>query len=57
MQPWRRPEQANRFLIFLAGCAVACCPVDGDMVAVVGVNRKLVAFPVEEVPEMSRGKV
>ena len=36
--------------------AVACCPVDGDMVAVVGVNRKLVAFPVEEVPEMSRGK-
>ena len=26
------------------------------MVAVVGVNRKLVAFPVEEVPEMTRGK-
>jgi topoisomerase-4 subunit A len=36
--------------------AVACCVVDGDMVAVVGVNRKLIVFPLSEVPEMTRGK-
>jgi topoisomerase-4 subunit A len=31
-------------------------PVDGDMVAVVGDNRKLLVFPLEQLPEMSRGK-
>jgi topoisomerase-4 subunit A len=31
-------------------------PVDGDMVAVVGDNRKLVVFPLEQLPEMARGK-
>ena len=36
--------------------AVACCAADGDMVAVVGVNRKLIVFPLSEVPEMTRGK-
>jgi topoisomerase-4 subunit A len=36
--------------------AVACCVVDGNMVAVVGVNRKLIVFPLSEVPEMTRGK-
>ena len=36
--------------------AVACCMVDGDMVASVGVNRKLIVFPLSEVPEMTRGK-
>ncbi|MGB1924350.1 MAG: DNA topoisomerase IV subunit A [Candidatus Puniceispirillaceae bacterium] len=36
--------------------AVACCVADGDMVAVVGVNRKLIVFPLSEVPEMTRGK-
>ena len=36
--------------------AVACCVADGDMVAVVGVNRKLIVFPLSEVPEMNRGK-
>ena len=39
-----------------AARAVACCVVEGDMVATVGVNRKLLAFAVEEVPEMTRGK-
>ena len=37
-------------------CAVACCPADGDHVAVVGQNRRLLVFPLNEVPEMSRGK-
>jgi len=36
--------------------AAACTPADGDMVAVVGENRKLVIFPLEELPEMSRGR-
>ena len=31
-------------------------PVTGDHVAVVGENRKLLAFPLAQIPEMSRGK-
>ena len=31
-------------------------PVDGDMVATVGDNRKLLVFPLSEVNEMTRGK-
>ncbi len=36
--------------------AAACAPVVGDWVAVLGENRKLLVFPLEEVPEMSRGR-
>jgi topoisomerase-4 subunit A len=36
--------------------AVACRPVAGDHVAVVGDNRKLLVFPLSEVPEMARGR-
>ena len=36
--------------------AVACCPADGDHVAVVGQNRRLLIFKLDEVPEMQRGK-
>ncbi len=36
--------------------AVACCTVEGDLVASVGVNRKLIIFNLDEVPEMGRGK-
>ena len=36
--------------------AIACCVVDGDMIAAVGVNRKLIIFSLDEVPEMGRGK-
>ena len=36
--------------------AVACCIAEGDMVATVGMNRKLLVFPIDEVPEMTRGK-
>ena len=36
--------------------AVACCVAEGDMVASVGMNRKLLVFPIDEVPEMTRGK-
>ncbi|KAA1177832.1 DNA topoisomerase IV subunit A [Rhizobium tropici] len=31
-------------------------PVSGDHVAVVGENRKMIIFPLSQVPEMSRGK-
>jgi len=36
--------------------AVACAPADGDHVAAVGNNRKLLVFPITEVPEMKRGQ-
>ncbi|MFS4437901.1 DNA topoisomerase IV subunit A [Paracoccaceae bacterium GXU_MW_L88] len=36
--------------------AAVCKPVEGDHVVVVGENRKLLVFPLEELPEMSRGK-
>ena len=36
--------------------AVVCCPAVGDHVAVVGQNRRLLVFPLAELPEMNRGK-
>ena len=36
--------------------AVVARHVDGDSVAVVGENRKLLVFPLDELPEMTRGK-
>lgn len=36
--------------------AVAFAPVEGDHVAVIGTNRKLLVFPVSELPEMGRGR-
>ncbi len=36
--------------------AAACVPVDGDSVAVIGENRKLLIFGLDEVPVMSRGR-
>ena len=36
--------------------AKLCIPVSGDHVAIVGENRKLLVFPLAEVPEMARGK-
>ncbi|MBT8475415.1 MAG: DNA topoisomerase IV subunit A [Alphaproteobacteria bacterium] len=36
--------------------AKVCRPVSGDHVAVVSENRKLLAFPLDELPEMTRGK-
>ncbi|MDX1482835.1 MAG: DNA gyrase C-terminal beta-propeller domain-containing protein, partial [Alphaproteobacteria bacterium] len=34
----------------------ACVPAEGDHVAVIGDNRKLLVFPVSDLPEMSRGR-
>ena len=36
--------------------AAVCVPVDGDSIAVVGENRKLLIFPLDELNEMSRGR-
>ncbi|MFN6955665.1 MAG: DNA topoisomerase IV subunit A [Acetobacteraceae bacterium] len=36
--------------------AIACIPAEGDMVAALGENRKLLVFPLEQVPEMARGR-
>ena len=36
--------------------ARVCKPVSGDHVAVVGENRKVLVFPLDELPEMGRGK-
>jgi topoisomerase-4 subunit A len=35
--------------------AAICVPADGDHVAVVGQNRKLLVFPIDQIPEMARG--
>ena len=32
-----------------------CIPAEGDHVAVVGTNRKLLVFPLNEIPELTRG--
>ncbi|MGY4802141.1 DNA topoisomerase IV subunit A [Teichococcus aerofrigidensis] len=36
--------------------AAACVPAEGDSVAIIGENRKLLVFPLEQVPEMMRGR-
>jgi topoisomerase IV subunit A len=35
--------------------AALCVPADGDHVAILGQNRKLLVFPLDQVPEMARG--
>jgi topoisomerase IV subunit A len=36
--------------------ARSIAPVDGDLVASIGENRKMIVFPLAQVPEMSRGR-
>jgi topoisomerase-4 subunit A len=36
--------------------AAVCAPAEGDSVAIIGDNRKLLLFPLKELPEMPRGK-
>ena len=36
--------------------AVVCADAEGDHVAIIGENRKLLVFPIMQVPEMGRGK-
>ena len=39
-----------------SGTVAVCAQVVGDMVAVVGENRKMIVFPLAQIPEMARGK-
>ncbi|RVC47970.1 DNA topoisomerase IV subunit A, partial [Mesorhizobium sp. M00.F.Ca.ET.038.03.1.1] len=41
----KAPDEAKR-----------CIPVAGDHLAIVGENRKMLVFPLTEIPEMARGK-
>jgi len=36
--------------------ALVCKPINGDHIATVGENRKVLIFPLDELPEMGRGK-
>jgi topoisomerase-4 subunit A len=36
--------------------AAALAPVEGELVAAIGENRKMVIFPLDQVPEMARGR-
>jgi topoisomerase-4 subunit A len=36
--------------------AAVCAPVEGDHIAVMGENRKMIIFPAAELPEMTRGR-
>ena len=36
--------------------AAVCAPAEGDSIAVMGENRKLLIFPIDQVPEMTRGR-
>ena len=36
--------------------ARAIAPVEGELVAAIGENRKMVVFPIDQVPEMARGR-
>ena len=36
--------------------ARAVAPVEGELVAAIGENRKMVIFPLDQVPEMARGR-
>lgn len=36
--------------------AIVCTPAEGDYVAVIGTNRKLLVFPIDQLPVMARGQ-
>jgi topoisomerase-4 subunit A len=36
--------------------AAVCAPAEGDSIAVIGENRKLLIFPIDQLPEMTRGR-
>jgi topoisomerase-4 subunit A len=50
--------RAGKQVMNLAGDteAMVCVPAEGDHVAVVGENRKLLIFPLDELPTMGRGR-
>jgi topoisomerase-4 subunit A len=50
-------RKAGKQIVNTGEGVLKCCPVvEGDMIAVVGTNRKLLIFPLADLPEMPRGK-
>ncbi len=51
-------RRAGKQVLNMSGTdeAIACAVVQGDHVAVIGDNRKLLIFPLKEMNEMTRGK-
>ncbi|MDO6591357.1 DNA topoisomerase IV subunit A [Loktanella sp. D2R18] len=49
-------KTGKQVLNVASGTASVCKRIDGDFVAVVGENRKVLVFPLDELPEMGRGK-
>jgi topoisomerase-4 subunit A len=51
-------KKGGKQILNLPGDAVAthCIPADGDSVAVIGENRKLLVFGIDELPTMNRGQ-
>ena len=50
----RKGKQVLNVQVPNEACAIAT--VAGDMVAVIGTNHKMVVFPIDQVPEMARGR-
>ena len=50
----RKGKQVLNVKLPDAACAVA--PADGELVAAIGENRKMLIFPIEQVPDMTRGR-
>lgn len=50
--------KAGKQILNVSGKTVAkrCIPIDGDSIAVIGENRKLLVFKTEELPEMAKGR-
>lgn len=49
-------RSGKQVLNVASGAALVCERIKGDHVAVVGENRKVLVFPLDELPEMGRGK-
>jgi topoisomerase IV subunit A len=51
-------KRTGKQILVLEGTtrAVLCIPAEGDHVAVLGENRKLLVFPIEQLPVMTRGR-
>ena len=49
-------DDVGKVLVAKPATAALIVPAEGDHVAAVGENRKLLIFPLAQVPEMARGK-
>ena len=51
-------RKTGKQIMYLKGTskAIACLPINGDMIAIVGENRKLLIFEITEIPELNKGQ-